>query len=245
MKQNDDIFSDFQKSIEGLKGNFHVLDTSVPVEKQMEYFRYSEDVKKQAGNVEVEDQVNVLNDVVSDAEKKKFAMAFLATTGDVKAYRALEKYAGSLNDAHDRDLYDWSRLSLLQAQIILESEFSDEKQVFISSGLGGKEHRLRFFAFFKANHLIPFSPYQIELIEKEVPFAIRKYGGEIEELTVRDTFFSILLLIDLQMDIRGMLESALNECNQYGNFIDRSFVITNMKKYSDEEILKELNRTNE
>ena len=242
MKQYDDIFNDFQKSIGGLKGNLHVLDTCAPIEKQMEYFQYSEHVKKQSATIEIDDQVRILNSPGSSFDKKKFAMAFLATAGDVKAYRVLEQYVESLKNTDTVELYDWARLSLLQAQIILESEFSDEKQIFISSGLGGKEHRLRFFAFFKSSLPIPFSPYQIKLIEKEIPFFIQEYGGETEELEVKGIFFSVLFLADLQVDIRGMLKCALDECNQYGNFIDHSFVITNMKKYSDEEILKELSK---
>ena len=242
MKQYDDIFSDFQKTFGGLKGNLHVLNTHTTIEKQMEYFRYSEYVKKQAANIEIDDQVGILYSQESPADKKKFAMAFLATAGDVKAYRELEKYAETLTNTDEGELYDWARLSLLQAQIILKSEFSDEKQIFISSGLGGKEHQLRFFAFFKANPLLPFSPYQVKLIEKEFPFFIQEYGGETEEIVVKGIFFSILFLIDLQVDIREMLKRALDECNQYGNFIDHSFVITNMKKYSDEEILKELSK---
>jgi hypothetical protein len=236
MKNNDDVFREFQESLEGLRGHFHVLESSVPVERQMEYFNFSEDVKKKSGNMNIEDQIIRLNNPETDLDEKKFAMAFLAASGDVKAYRALEAYS----DKTEEGLDDWMKMSLLQAKITLESEFSDEKQVFISTGLGGKDRKLRFFALFKSNHFISFSPYQIQLIEKEVSFYIKKYDGEIEELKIGDNYFTIVFLIDLCVNIKNMLEEALNECNQYGNFISRSFVITNVKKYSEEEIRKEL-----
>jgi hypothetical protein len=241
MKNNDDIFREFQESLENMKGHFHVLESSVPVERQMEYFHYSEDVKKQSEGRSIEGEISELHSLESSINDKKFAMTYLAVSGDVKAFRELEAYSKTA----EPELNDWIQMSLLQAKIILESEFSDEKQVFISTGLGGHERKLRFFSFFKSNELKPFSPYQIQLIKKEIPFHIKKYGGQVEELEVFDNYFTVLYLIDLSVNIKNMMEEALNECNQYGDFISRSFIITNVKKYTEEEIRNELERKNE
>lgn len=241
MKDDNQIFDEFQQSLENLKGNFHVLETSIPVDKQMEYFRYSENVKKNMDLENIDYQIEVLNDVHSESEQKKYAMTFLAVSGDVKAYRALEAYSQK-NIPVDSD---WMQMSLLQAKITLESEFSDQKQIFISTGLGGKDHKLRFYALFKSNNLVSFSPYQVELIKKEMSFFIQEYDGETEEIVVEKNYFTVLFLIDLRVNIKNLLESALNECNQYGDFISRSFVVTNVKKYTEEEIQRELNKNNE
>ena len=242
MKSNDEIFKGIQQSLESLKGNFQILETDVSVEKQMEYFNYSENVKKTMKQEDVESQIIILNDINSDLEQKKYSMALLAVSGDIKAYRALENYFSQ----HKEKENDWIKLSLLQARITLESEFSDQAQVFISTGLGGKGHKLRFFALFKAVELdIPFSSYQKDLIEKEIPFYLSKYEGEVEELSINTNYFSLVFLIDIKINIKHLLENILNECNQYGNFISQGFVITNIKKYSEEEIFKEVYKTDE
>lgn len=245
MKNNDDIFREFQQSLEGIKGHFHVLETSVPVERQVEYFHFSEEVKKSFNEKSIESQIVVLNALNTTPSEKKYAMTYLAISGDVKAYRALEAYSQHIEaepESVDVEIKDWTKMSLLQAKITLESEFSDEKQVFISTGLGGKGDNLRFYSLFKSNNLVPFSSYQKELIEKEIPFFIREYSGEVEELIISENYFTVVFLISIKVNIKNMLEDALNECNQYGDFISRSFIITNVKKYTDDEIQKELEK---
>ncbi len=238
MKNNDDIFDEFQQSLESLQGNFHVLETDVPVERQMEYFNYSEDVRKSIDDNTIDNQIVMLNDVNATPDERKYAMTYLAVSGDVRAYRALETYSKEHNSEKD----DWIAMALLQAKITLESEFSDQKQVFISTGLGGKGHNLRFFSLFKAKDLKDFSAYQRELLGKEIPFHIHKYGGEIEELKIERNYFTVVFLIDLKANIKKMLEDALGECNQYGDFISRSFIVTNVKRYNEEQIQEELHK---
>jgi len=238
MKNDNDVFRAFRQSIKGLEGNLHVLDTSIPVEKQMEYFRYSESVRIHCKNDSVTEQIEVLNSIYSSSEEKKYAMTFLAISGDIKAYRVLEAY----NQNPKESLTDWASLSLLQAKIMLESEFSDERQVFISTGLGGRGNKLRFYAFFKSTGLVPFSKYQRNLIEKEIPLTLRKYQGILEEVTIKNNYFSLLFLITIQIDLKEMLKEAISECNEYGNFIDTHFVITNVKIFNQEDIYRELQK---
>jgi hypothetical protein len=235
MRRNSNLFKGIQQSLEGLRGQLHFLETSVSVEKQMEYFRYSENVKNSPLLTSVEEQIEVLHSPESSSKELKYALAYLAVSGDIKAYRTIESYNKEHSD-------DWTVMSLLQAKIILESELSDEKQIFISTGLGGKEDKLRFSAFFKSNNLCFFSNYQRELIVKEIPYSIKHYGGEVEEIKIAENYFTILFLVSINVDIKIMFKNAINECNQYGNFINDGFIITNVKAFSEEEIQKELHR---
>jgi hypothetical protein len=238
MKNENDVFKEFRDSLESLGGNLHVLETHVPVERQIEYFHYSEDVRKHSKDENVEEQIDILHSLDSSLEELKYAMTFLAISGDVKAFRALEDY-------NKRNKNDWAAMSLLQAKITLESELSDEKQVFISTGLGGEGHRLRFFSFFKSSGLKPFSDYQRKLIETEIPFFVEKYHGILEKQKIEDCYFTVLFLIDLSVDIKNMLLDAINECNQYGNFISTNFIITNVKIFNKKDIEKELLKSDE
>jgi hypothetical protein len=196
-------------------------------------------VREHSKNETVEEQIEALSSPDSTPEEVKYAMTFLATSGDVKAYRALESYT---KDPTTNQLVDWASMSLLQAKITLESEFSDEKQIFISTGLGGKGSQLRFYAFFRAEGLKPFSDYQRDLINKEISFYIHKYQGEVEEINIESNYFSVVFLISLQVDLRIMLQNAIAECNEYGNFINCNFVVTNVKIFDSEEIKRELRK---
>ena len=236
MTSEDNKYNQFQESLEHLQGQFYVLETDVPVEMQMNYFRYSEKVRKRDNKPAVEEAIEIINDQYTLDEEKKYAMTVLAISGDVKAYRALETYSQRPGES----LKNWASLSLLQAKMTLESEFSDEKHIFISTGLGGKGDMLRFYVFFKSKDLKPFSPYQVQLIEKEIPFSINEAHGVVEELSVFENYFYLIFLINIKSNIKNILEEAIIECNQYGDFIDQSFIITNVKVFDEEDIKKEL-----
>lgn len=165
-------------------------------------------------------------------------MTYLALTGDVRAFRELEIYNTQAEDA----LQDWSDMALMHSRITMEADLLDEKHIFISTGLGGHDSLIRFFSFFKSKDGETFSDYQKELIEKEFSFALSPYQGTIEEFSMHENYFTLLYLIDINADIKQVIQRAVDECNTYGNFISNSYVITNVRKYSEEDIRKELNK---
>ena len=236
MKTDKNPLRDLQYSLERIKGNLHILENNVSVEKQMEFFRFSEEIKIDFSDEQiVEDQITILKSPEASNRDIKYALAFLAISGNVKAYRAIEAY----NESH---FDDWAVMSLMQARITLQSQFSDERQIFISSGLGGKDDLIRFYAFFKSNDGLFFSDYQRRLIEKEIPYYIQSYNCVPEEITIRDNYFTILFLAQIRVDLKKLLEEAIAECNQYGDFINKGFIITNVKVFSENEIQQELMR---
>lgn len=227
---------DLQHSLKKVQGNLHVFKTSVSVDKQMEYFHFSGEIREDLSDEQIiENQIKILMSNEASTHEIKYALAFLAISGNVKAYRAVEAY----NETHSDD---WAAMSLMQARITMQTQFSDERQIFISSGLGGKDDLIRFYAFFKSKNGIIFSDYQRNLIEKEIPYFIQRHNGITEEIDIHDNYFNILFLINLRVDIKVMLEEAVAECNQFGNFINNGFIVTNVKVFSEEEIQHELSR---
>ena len=47
MKEEGDVFKKCRDSFSRMEGHFHILEQRVPVELQMEYFKYSENVRKE------------------------------------------------------------------------------------------------------------------------------------------------------------------------------------------------------
>ena len=243
MKADDDIIKNIQQSLERMKGQLRVLESNVSVEKQMEYFQYSERIRKNSTQEQtpIEEQIAALNNPDATTEELKHIMVCLAGSVDVASYRALETYA----QAPHLELEDWASMALMEARVALESDLSDEKQIFISTGLGGRGSKLRFFALLSSSELEPFSPYQRELVEREFPFFLEKFNIEIESLVIEENYITLVFLINFSMNMKQALEEAVTECNQYGDFLNSRYLITNTKIYNREEIEEELKKRNQ
>lgn len=234
-KEKGDVFERFRESFNKMDGHFHVLEQRVPIELQMEYFKYSEQVRRDSTTMTEED-FNSYKQNLSDSEAttdaKKFALSALAVSNEVKAYRVLEEYV-----QHPApDVTNWAYMALMESRISLESELSEEKQIYISTGLGGKGEKLRFYALFLASGNKPFEEYQRQVIEREFAYYLTKENCEIERLTIGGTYVELLFLIPVRVDIKITLDNVVMECNQFGNFLSNVFTVTNVKELSAEEI---------
>ncbi|MDF9828838.1 hypothetical protein [Parabacteroides sp. PF5-6] len=237
MKKEEDVFRQFHDSFSQLEGHFHILEQRVPVKVQMEYFKCSEEIRKQVSPDSLtEEKVNSLFDLLeipdSSVKEKKHLLTTLAISKSVKAYRLLEDYVRHPDDR----LVDWAYMALMESRISLESEFSNEKQIYISTGLGGKEGRLRFYVLFIAKDRLPFQEYQCRVIEREFPYQLSHADCEIERLTIKTNHVEMIFLVPVRADIKGILDKVISECNQYGDFLANMFTITNVKELSESEV---------
>ncbi|MDR1408097.1 MAG: hypothetical protein LBJ23_08650 [Tannerella sp.] len=229
------MFNQFQKLLKETDGDFHILEQRIPVETQMEYFKYSDHLRKEASPPNESDYELLLTDLYSPfstLEEKKYVLSMLAISKEVKAYRLLEKYA---RDAMP-DMVDWACMALIESRIALETELSDEKQIYISTGLGGRGNKLRFFVLFFSAEGKPFLEYQNRTVEKEFAFALPQYDCEIERLTVRERHVEMLFLAPIRLNIKTVIDRVMDECNQYGGFLARTYTVTNVKELGEEEI---------
>ncbi len=235
MKEKGDIFERFRNSFSSMQGHFHILEQRVPVELQMEYFKYSEQLRKE-NLVMTDDEYEIFTKNLSDpsttTERKKYVLSSLATSHDVKAYRLLEKYV----QHPAADVTEWAYMALMESRISLESELSDEKQIYISTGLGGKGQKLRFYVLMLAAENRPFEEYQRRVIEREFDFYLPQADCEIEKLIIHDLYVELVFLVPVRADPKGILDNVINECNQYGHFLSDTFTVTNVKEIPREEI---------
>lgn len=237
MKEEGDVFKKFQDSFSRMDGHFHILEQRVPVEIQMEYFKYSEQVRKDKKKPDLTDTDYIvfgesLSDPEATTDHKKYVLSMLATSRQVKAYRMLEGYV----QEPGQDVRDWAYMALMESRISLESELSDEKQIYISTGLGGRGEKLRFYVLMLSKKLKPFLEYQRQVIEREFAYYLPKADCEVERITIGEQFMELVFLIPVRSDIKKTLDKAINECNQYGDFLSESFTITNVKELSKDEI---------
>lgn len=236
MKEEGDVFKKFQEAFRHMRGHLHILDRQVPVEVQMEYFKYSETVRKHEAT-ELNDNVcdhleKLLLKEETPVDEKQLLLSRLAISRQVRAYRILEAYAA--NPAPE--LAEWSYMALMESRISLESELSEEKQIYISTGLGGRDDKLRFYLLLLTSHGQPFEAYQKQVLEREAAYALPKAGCEIELFRLGEQYAEMLCLIPVYVDIKALIDGLLAECNQYGSFLSDIYTITNMKELSQQEI---------
>ncbi|MDR3252716.1 MAG: hypothetical protein LBT35_04025 [Tannerella sp.] len=224
----------FLDQFQNLDGRFHIIEHSVPVDEQMEYFKFADRVKKDITltDADYEKFGSQLNADDCSSERKKKLIAILGAAKTVRAYRLLENYA----DHPDQGLANWSYMALTESRIALETELSGEKHVYISTGMGGKDDKLRFYVLVMSEKCLAFLDYQKEIIAKEFNFMLPQSGCEVEKLTVGDKYVAMVCLIPMSANLKYILERVLNECNQYGDFLSSLLTVTNVKELSVDEI---------
>jgi hypothetical protein len=229
----DNIYKQLQKAISELPENFSILEEQVDIELQMEYFNFSRDLKAKFSDELILKHKSDLFDSETSIDEKKNLLVLLASQDRVEAFRAIETYAKN----PDLELSKWSILALQESRMVLQSSLMDEQQVYISTGLGGKGQKLRYFVVFVGNEkIVEYSDIQSKLIKTELEFEIRKIDGELEEISFSENLAVAVLLLPVQSDLQLVFRSVIAECNQYGDFIKPDIIITNVKRMSFAEI---------
>lgn len=236
-EEQKNIFNQYKQTFQELEGNLHILEQRIPVEKQMEYFKYSDQLKREQTPITEEDleyyNVALYNEDTT-IEYKQHLLSLLATSRYIRAYRILEKY---VQDPQP-EVAEWAHLALMESRMSLESELSEEKQIFISTGLGGKNNKLRFYALLLSSEHKPFVDFQKETIRREFSFFLPQVEGEVEQLNIGENYVEATFLLPMSVNIKEALDRIINECNQYGNFISDIYTVTNVRELTQEEVLK-------
>ena len=228
----ENLYHKIQEALGNLTGTFNVLEEQIDIDVQLEYFESSKDTKK---TIDFEATLNDREDLFSDSlsvDQKKSLLVKLASIDRVEAYRALERY--KLNP--DPELKEWASLAMHESRMLLESTLLDENQVFISTGLGGKGQKLRYFIVFLAKDDFVFGELEKKVITNEMNFVFEKYSAEIEEIKFSNTLSTVKAIIPIQVQLNEMFEQSIENCNMFGDFLQMNFIVTNVKELTFEEI---------
>ena len=234
MSEHDDLLERLRQTLNQQEiDSFHILEDLVPLDIQMDYFKYFDNLIKENPSFDKDEEVSILFSPGVDIERKKKSLTLLASIPDVGAYRTIETYHSS---PADKELAHWSSMALVSSRIILTSDLSGQQQIYVSSGLGGQDRKLRFFSLFTTSNRQEFTDLQKEMIEREFTFHLNSIDVIIEQIDIKSNYFTLLILFPFDEDIKSRLNSAVKECNQYGNFLDARFLFTNVKILNEKEI---------
>lgn len=233
------FYNNIQKALENLPDNFNILEEQIDMEVQMQYFEFSQNNRTALLSEECFQNREQLFCPETEKERKKEILSAIAAVDDVAAYRTIEKF---LENEHG-ELKQWAVLAFQENRMLLQSSLLDEQQVFISTGLGGKGHKLRYFIVFinqEGDKIL--NATQRKLLKEELIFELKKYDGEFEVIDFMEGFSTAQIMLPLKADIKKAFRAIIDECNQYGHFLKDDFVITNVKVLSQEEIIRMLNQ---
>ena len=231
--ENELNYTNIEELLNNLPDNFKILEETIDVEVQKEFFESAQDLDFNATSNEIEALIDQLNDGNTTISDKKVVLQKLSMTDSIESFRAIEAFRKNPPE----ELRDWVVLALQQSQMIIQSSLLEEQQVFISTGLGGKNDKLRYFLIFPYASLLEINDIQKEVLEKELGFFLEQYDGELEEIEFQNGYATAFGLIPLSMPASEMIKDVLTECNQYGHYLTDDVIITNIKKFNHEEIL--------
>lgn len=232
--------------------HIHILERRVSLETQMNYFRHSGITRMEAKKIPFPDsQCEELNKELYDEleikppyteidqEYIKCILSELAISKNPLAYNFIKEF---LKHTDDDEILDWGSLALMECKINLASDLTGEKQVYISTGLGGRGKSLRFCILLMSADKKDLQDYEIQIVEREASFAMNHAESEIEYIRNGQKYILIMALVSYKVNIKTLVENLIVECNQYGNFLSKIFTITNVKEFTDEEIEEIINK---
>lgn len=226
----------FDKFIDNLdEHNYYMLEEEIDIETQNKYFKHSRKLENQLTKDEVMDSVPLLSDLSVPNDIKKRILAQLASLRDVEAFRVLEKECRQFGD---EELNTWSILAYNESKMILNGSLKDEQQIFISTGLGGKEGKFRYFVVLLPHEdITTFSDFQKNFINKELEFTLQRNGASLEKnIDNTDEYLSYKVLIPIKTNVPKLFKDILKNCNQLASFVNKQFIITNVSEMDKEEI---------
>ncbi len=221
--------------------NFQVISEPIDMNIQLAYLEFKTKDKLK--------YVPEFKPIYLDELKKSFIslqdwsknMCILGSSGDVEILRLLE----SIYDSFVEDKKQWCYLAIKDIQMTLESELLETSSVYISTGLGGKGSKIRYFAamIVKDKSLFSNSDFR-SLIKGEIDmFFMQKYH-ELELVNVTDKYITIKFLKEILEDVQGFIKQLVEKLKEYGDLFEDSILITNVKELPENEIMSYIDKIN-
>jgi len=237
--EGGNVYKRVQEFFGGLNNNFSLMEEPVDVNLQMNYFETSAKIRGKHKDEEVIAQKDEIFDPAISVERKKTLLVQLAGIPNTEIYRALESYAKN----PDPDMEEWAKFAMQENRLLLESDLLDRRQIFISTGLGGKGHRLRYFVVLINKRGDDLKPFEQKVVQDEMKYALQRYDSELEKLDFKCQYTTMRVVVPISSDLTRLFREGIDECNQFGDFLSPEFIVTNMKELSDEEISEAISGT--
>lgn len=232
MGHNGNIYELINDYFKIEEGNINIIEEQIDNDLQLEYFECSKNQEKNKTERDIIREKDLIFDDKVPVDQKKILLVRLASVNNVEAYRTIEKYLKK----PDIKLFEWAYMALQESRLLLESKLLEENKVLITTGLGGKGNKLRYFIVFFTGDGSSFTPLQQEIIKKELNYAFKAIGAEIEDILFEESYALVLSIVPLHIPVQRLFDKVITECNEFGEFLFNDYIITNLKVLSLDEI---------
>jgi hypothetical protein len=232
MEEYENLYEKIREILGNNPGNLKILEQQIDMDLQLEYYDCSMRVRRERSENWALEHMQYLAEPGYSLELKKDILARMASIDRVDCFRAIEAY---LKQAPG-PLVSWAVLALNECRMLLESKIMDENQVFISTGLGGKDEKLRYFVVLMTRSRVNLTASQKMVIKNEFEFILNKFDAVLEKSDFSDYLATITLLLPMNHSLKSVFKEAIDECNRYGNFLNDDFIVTNVRILSFGEI---------
>ncbi|MDO4691759.1 MAG: hypothetical protein Q4A64_02680 [Porphyromonadaceae bacterium] len=214
----------------------HQLREPVGMPKQASFFRYVHRLRERVerGKIQLDedklirqmDEVLLMDPPGEVLLRRVFGS--LACTESISALRAIELVLPELTGTKR----EWALLAELQLRIGIVGDLLGERQVAMTSGLGGSGTLIRINGIMLSQDFAPWLPYQRELMTEELRRCCSEEGGSLEEEIWGDCFYIFVVLLPYTCDIMPLIRGYIKQCNEYGQFIQKDCMVTNLQKFT-------------
>jgi hypothetical protein len=232
VEQYENIYDKIKELLGGISGNVSILEEQIDADVQMEYYHYTQNLKEDFDPKKILKKREVIFGKDKSIAYKKKLIVQLASIDSIEAYRTLEKFMLG----NQSQLKDWATLAMKECRLLIESKLLDRSQVLISTGLGGKGLKLRYFTVLLARNSNAYNPFQKKVISNELTYAVKNARGELEKISFDRELCTVLSIIPLQIPVQGLFDQLIAECNNYGDFVNPDYIITNVKVIPNREV---------
>ncbi len=121
--------------------------------------------------------------------------------------------------------------------MFLQNSFLCEEGGLVSTGLGGKGNKLRYYFVLRTKKGLPFSETDRDMMHKVFKMITRRFESDIEELFLEKNYAMARILIPMDVAVGTVIDEGIIECNKKQEFLAPFYYVTNVKKPTNEEIM--------
>lgn len=226
-------FDDLQEFFGSLPEHFQILEEGVNMDVQDAYLEFTNSmVRTKLSDEEVELTGLSFMDERHSTEDIKKSLALLAFTGTPGAFN----YIRSFYEKSEPELKSWAIMALHECQVFLESDLYDTNIGFISSGLGAKNNKPRYYFLILPTEGQSFTGPQHKIMETELNVVAKSLDCEIECFDFQDTYVGLTILIPMDVAISEFIDPGIKMSNEFGDFVLEHYYATNTEIPTKDEI---------
>jgi len=150
---------------------------------------------------------------------------------------SLEIFKEVLENPEFTEIHAWAQMCDMILKANFRSEILNEDQMFMLTGMGGKDNKIRMFVGFVTDNKVDFTEVQANVLKKELSFTLNKHKGELEKIEFDAEVAKAIFLLPFDARIGDIISQAVEKANELGHYIKDNFLFTNNGELSRHEIL--------